>query len=276
MKILFLGDIVGRAGRQKVLDLVPKMIDSWGLDWVIVNGENAAGGFGISPEICEDLFAAGVDVISTGNHIWDQKKIFKYINQEKRLLRPLNYPQASPGQGVGVYQKGRYELVVMNAMARLFMDALDDPFEAVRKTLNLYPLKKNRAIFIDIHGEANSEKMAMGHFVDGQATCVVGTHTHIPTADAQVFEKGTAYQTDAGMCGDYNSVIGMDKQIPVERFVKKISPGRLSPALGEATICGVYVSVNDENGLANSIEPVVLGSRLHQRIPEGLSPIMAA
>ncbi len=267
MKILYCGDIVARSGREVVLQHLPQLIEDHQLDFVIANGENAAHGFGITKSICQDLFKAGVDIITTGNHAWDQKEIINYISQEKRLIRPINYPKGTPGQGcVFTTTKKGQQVLVINAMARLFMDPLDDPFSLIDEVLNKYPLGGIvKAIVIDFHGEATSEKMAMGHFCDGRASFVVGSHSHIPTADAQILPQGTAYQTDAGMCGDYNSVIGMEKNVPIWRFTKKIPGERLSPAQGPGTLCGVYVETDDQTGLAVHISPVILGPRLHNR-----------
>lgn len=269
MKILFLGDIVGRAGRTAVAEHLPDLRARLKLDFVIVNGENAAGGFGITQKICDQLFDLGVDVITTGNHVWDQREIMAHMDKEPRLLRPLNFPPGTPGRGVGEYRTtdGR-KVVVMNAMGRVFMDPLEDPFAGVEAALARYRLGASvDAIFIDFHGEATSEKMAMGHFADGRVSAVVGTHSHVPTADAQILSGGTAYQTDAGMCGDYNSVIGMEKAEPLRRFTRKISGGRFEPAAGPATICGYVVETDRETGLATSVAPLRMGGRLSETIP---------
>lgn len=269
MKILFCGDIVGRSGRDVLLRYLPRLKSELSLDVIVANGENAAHGFGITKGICQDFFAAGINVITTGNHIWDQKEILGYIDREPRLLRPINYPSTAPGKGYYIHQdaKGR-KILVINAMARLFMDALDDPFQDVEEILRAHPLGGSvQAILLDFHGEATSEKMAMGHFCDGRVSFVVGTHSHIPTADTQILPKGTAYQTDAGMCGDYNSVIGMDIQVPLHRFTRKTPTDRMSPALGPGTLCGVFVETNDQTGLAISAHPIRLGGRLMETIP---------
>jgi metallophosphoesterase (TIGR00282 family) len=270
MRILFLGDIVGRAGRVAVVEAVPNLRRQLSLDFVIVNGENAAGGFGINEEICHALFQAGVDCISTGNHAFDQRDKVDVYDSERRLLRPLNYPKGAPGRGVGLYETATGKRVlVMNAMGRVFMDALDDPFAAVDQQLESCPLGLGAdAIVVDIHAEATSEKMAMGHYCDGRASFVVGTHSHVPTADAQILPGGTAYQTDAGACADYDSVIGMEKTEPLQRFIRKISSGRYNPAQGPATVCGIFVETNDATGLATRIEPVRLGGRLKQTVPQ--------
>ncbi|MBL4894316.1 MAG: YmdB family metallophosphoesterase [Emcibacter sp.] len=267
--MLYLGDIVGRAGRVLAVEKIPELRKTLKLDFVVINGENAAAGFGITSKICTELFAAGVDVISTGNHIWDQKETKSHIAGEPRLIRPINYPPGTPGRGSVMVQdtRGR-NMLVINVMGQVFMNALDDPFAAIEAELKKYALGSTvKFILVDIHGEATSEKMAMGHFCDGRASLVVGTHSHVPTADAQILDGGTAYQTDAGMCGDYNSVIGMDKAEPLQRFTRKISSGRFTPALGEATLCGVFVETDDQTGLAKRIEPLRLGARLHEHIP---------
>jgi hypothetical protein len=270
MNLLFLGDIVGRTGRDALAAHLPGLRRDLALDFVIINGENAAAGFGITQKICDQFFELGVDVISTGNHVWDQKETAGAIDAEKRLLRPLNFPAGTPGNGAGIYSAtGGRKVLVINAMGRVFMDSLDDPFAAVNTELSKHNLGKTvDAIVVDFHGEATSEKTAMGHFVDGRATLSIGTHSHIPTADAQILGGGTAYQTDAGMCGDYDSVIGMKKEEPLRRFTRKISGGRFEPADGEATVCGAFVVSDDASGLAKSIEPVRLGGRLSQALPK--------
>ena len=269
MKLLFLGDIVGRAARDAIVAELPDLQRQLELDFVVVNGENAAGGFGITAQICNELFDAGVDAITLGNHAWDQREALVHIEREPRLIRPVNFPKGTPGRGASLLENAKGERVlVINAMGRVFMDALDDPFAAIDAQLDACPLGEVAdAIIVDFHGEATSEKMAMGHFCDGRASLVVGTHSHVPTADAQIFPGGTAYQTDAGMCGDYNSVIGMEKDEPVNRFVTKLNGGRFTPALGPATLCGVYVETEKGTGLATRIEPVRLGGRLKSTLP---------
>ena len=256
MRILFLGDVVGRVAREKVIAIVPHLRENHQLDFVIVNGENAARGFGITEKIAHNLFDAGVDVITLGNHAWDQREVLSYIGRESRLLRPCNYPLGTVGKGSGVFEtkKGQRVLVV-NVMGQLFMEALDNPFIAVEKELVASALLEVvDAIVIDIHAEASSEKMAMGHFCDGRVSLVVGTHTHIPTADAHILNAGTAYQTDAGMCGDYDSVVGMEKEESINRFVTKMRHTRFTPALSTPTICGVFVKTDDKTGLATQIQ----------------------
>lgn len=269
MRVLFLGDIVGRSAREAIVDQMPRLRTELDLDFVVVNGENAAGGFGITKAICEELYDCGVDVITLGNHAWDQREAMIHVDQETRLIRPRNFPQGTPGRGSCLYQteKGQ-QVLVINAMGRVFMDALDCPFASVGEALDETPLGDIADfVLVDFHAEATSEKMAMGHFCDGRASLVVGTHSHVPTADAQIFNDGTAYQTDAGMCGDYDSVIGMDKNEPVNRFQTKISSGRFSPALGPATLCGVLVETDPVTGLATSIEPFRRGGRLKSATP---------
>jgi metallophosphoesterase (TIGR00282 family) len=268
MRLLLCGDIVGRSGRSVVIDNIPRLRRALGLDFVVANGENAAHGFGITDTICAELYAAGVDVITTGNHVWDKREIIPYIDGDPRLLRPINFPPGTPGRGHGIFSlpDGR-KLLVVNAMARLFMDAIDDPFAGVEKLLEAHPLGAVEAILVDFHGEATSEKMSMGHFCDGRASAVIGTHSHVPTADHQILPKGTAYQTDAGMCGDYDSVIGMQKESAVARFVRKMPGERLQVAEGEATLCGAFIETDDATGLARRIAPVRLGGRLSPDYP---------
>jgi metallophosphoesterase (TIGR00282 family) len=269
MHILFIGDIIGRSGREAVGSEVPRLRQTLKLDFVIANGENAAGGFGITRAIAEEFFSCGVDVITTGNHWADQKEILSYIGEEDRILRPINYPPGTPGRGSGLFEtRAGAHVLVVNPMGRVFMDAIDDPFRAVESELKSCPLGEGAdAIVVDMHAEATSEKMAMGQFCDGRASLVVGSHAHIPTADAQILPGGTAYQTDAGACADYDSVIGMEKFEPIQRFLSKMASSRYTPALGPATLCGVFVETNAK-GLASRIEPVRIGGRLKQSMPE--------
>jgi hypothetical protein len=270
MKILFCGDIVGRAGREAVIEHVPLLRRSLGLDFVIVNGENAAHGFGITGKICDEIFAAGVDVITGGNHSWDKSEIIPLMDRDTRLLRPANFPPNTPGRGAFVYTDGAGRRIkVINIMTRLFMELLDDPFQAIQPELPPGAPKKSGfdAVIVDIHGEATSEKMALGHVCDGRASLVVGTHTHIPTADTHILVGGTGYQTDAGMCGDYDSVIGMEKQGSINNFLRKLPRERLKPADGEATLCGVFVETDSQTGLAKSVAPVRCGGRLAPQLP---------
>ncbi len=264
MRILFCGDIVGSSGRKIVMSELASIKQKKEIDFVIANGENAAGGFGITPNICEQLFESGIDVITTGNHVWDQREIIPYISREERIIRPINYPDNTPGEGYCVLpdKQGR-KILTLNAMGRLFMDPLNDPVYAIQEILKKYKLGKNiNAIVLDIHGEASSEKMIIGHILDGKVSLVVGTHTHIPTADCQIFPKGTAYQTDAGMCGDYDSVIGGNKERWIERFINKIPTGRIPSAEGEGTLCGTIIETNENTGLAVKIDQIILGKNL--------------
>ena len=269
MRILFLGDVVGRSGRVGVLDTLPKLRKRYAADFVVVNGENAAGGFGITEAIVTELLDAGADVITTGNHIWDQREALVFIERYDRLLRPINFPQGTPGKGAGLFKAANgADVLVVNAMGRVFMTDLDDPFRAVEQELEACGLKSGAdAILIDFHAEATSEKEALAHFVDGRATAVIGTHTHVPTADEQVLTGGTAYISDAGMCGDFDSILGMDKEEPINRFLTKIASRRFSPSKGKATVCGVGIEVDDATGLARAIAPVRLGGRLSQTEP---------
>ena len=273
MRLLICGDIVGRRAREAVVAELPKLRQALGLDFIIVNGENAAHGFGITQRICVELYAAGVDVITTGNHVWDQREILAYIDSDPRLLRPINFPAGAPGNGFGIYPaSGGRQVLVVNAMARLYMDAIDDPFAALDRLLKAHPLgvgggESVAALIVDFHGEASSEKTAMGHFCDGRASAVVGTHTHIPSADHRVLVGGTAYANDLGMCGDYDSVIGMQKENAVTRFVRKLPGERLEVAGGEPTICGALIETDDATGLARGIWPLRLGGRLAPVMP---------
>lgn len=274
MNILIVGDIIGRAGRQALAAYLPEVRARLELDFVVVNGENSAHGFGITDKICAEYYDLGVDAITTGNHVWDQRPIMNYIDGDARLLRPLNFPAGTPGKGAAVLnaRNGR-KVMVINAMCRLFMDPLDDPFQGVEDALKGQRLGDTAngatvdAILVDFHGEASSEKMSMGHVLDGRVSAVVGTHTHIPTADAQVLPGGTAYQTDLGMTGDYDSVIGMVKGPAAARFTTKLPQGRLEPAQGDATFCAVFVETDDTTGLARRIAPVRLGGRLAETCP---------
>lgn len=265
MKILFIGDVVARSGREALLHWLPDLKNKLAPDVIIVNGENAAHGIGINEKICLEMFEAGVSIITLGNHSWDQRDVIPYIQREPRLIRPINYPPGTPGNGHIVHTlRDDRKILVVNAMARLFMDPMDDPFAAMAQLVEKYPLGKSvQASFLDFHGEASSEKMAMAQYLDGKVSAVVGTHTHIPTGDAQIFPKGTAYQTDAGMTGDYNSVIGMRPEVPIQRFTRKFSIEKLSPAEGEGCVCGIFVETDDKTGLATQIVPVRKGARLH-------------
>jgi hypothetical protein len=261
---LFCGDVVGKSGRNAVLAHIPDLRRQLDLDFVVVNGENAAHGFGITEGICQEFYDVGVDAITTGNHVWDRREIIGYIGADRRLLRPLNYPEGTPGMGANVYSTadGR-RVMVMQVMGRLFMDPLDDPFAAAEKALRNHRLGVSvDSIVADVHAEATSEKLSMGCVLDGRVSMVVGTHSHVPTADARILPGGSAYMTDVGMCGDYDSVIGMQKQTAVARFTSKMPAGRLEPAEGEATLCAVYVETDEATGLARHVAPLRIGGGL--------------
>jgi hypothetical protein len=264
VKLLYLGDVVGRAGRTAVVENLARWRRELDLDFVIVNGENAANGFGITPKICDQFYAAGADVIVLGNHSWDAREIIPHIDGERRLLRPLNLPSGTPGRGASVFEvPGGRRILIVQVLGRIFMDPLDDPFAAAAEALKSHTLGGSvNAIFVDMHAEATSEKMAIGHYLDGRVSCVFGTHTHVPTADDQILPGGTAYISDVGMCGDYDSVIGMEKAEPVRRFTRKMPGPRFGPASGEATACGIYLETDDQTGLATYLAPLRQGGRL--------------
>lgn len=257
MKLLFLGDIVGRSGRDAVVAALPKLRAEHALDFMVVSGDNAAGGFGITPQVCKELFDAGADVITGGDHIWDQKEIIPYLSQEKRLLRPANFPDKAPGRGHGLFEnKSGKKLFVLHLLGQVFhKEHTNCPFATADKLLDGVKLGAQN-ILVDTHAEATSEKMAMGKYLDGRVSVVTGSHTHVPTADARILPKGTAYQTDAGMCGDYDSVIGFEASGPLERFLTKISRIKMEPASGAATVCGTLVETDDKTGLANSCKAI--------------------
>ena len=270
MRILFVGDVVGRSGRTAISERLPGMIQDWALDLVVVNGENAAGGFGITEAIYQEFIDAGADAVTLGNHAWDQREALVFIERAPRLVRPANFPKGTPGRGAALVdtRNGKRALVV-NAIGRVFMTAFDDPFAVLNRELEDCPLREAAdAIVVDFHGEASSEKQGIGFFCDGRASLVVGTHTHVPTADHQILEKGTGYMTDAGMCGSYDSVIGMAKAGAAERFWRKMPGERLQPADGPSTICGVYLETDDATGLARRIAPLRQGGRLSQSFPD--------
>ncbi len=271
MRILFLGDVVGRSGRDAVVAALPGLRAGLRAELVVVNGENASHGFGLAPDMAQAILRAGADVITLGNHSWDRKELIPFIAQEPRVVRPLNYPPGTPGAGsyVVVLADGRRALV-LNAMGRLFMDPLDCPFRGTAELLARYKLGASvAAVVADFHTEATSEKMAYAHSFDGSVSLVVGTHTHCPSADHQILPGGTAFQSDAGMCGDYDSVIGMAKQGAAARFWHKMPGERLHPADGEATLCGLFVVTDDMTGLALTVEPLRQGGRLSQAHPIG-------
>ncbi len=268
MNILFLGDVVGPSGVEAIKEKLPGIIKEKKIDFTILNGENAAeNGVGISKQNTLDFFSSGADVITSGNHIWDQKETTEFIKSEKRLLRPENSLKPSPGNGIGFFNsKNNKKVAVINLMGNVFMKKSEDVFESAKNFLEKVKLKKNADfIVVDIHGEITSEKMAMGYLLDGKVTMVVGTHTHVPTSDHRVMEKGTAYQTDLGMCGDYNSVIGMNRENSLKKFLKEPSAKKHYPALGEATISGIIVSAEDSTGLAKKVQPIILGGSLQER-----------
>ena len=264
MRILFLGDVVGSSGCLKLVEELPAQIKQRQIDFVIVNGENAdESGVGLTQKICEKFFSSGVNVITSGNHIWDQKDIMQFIENEKRLLRPKNFFEPSPGKGFEIFTTvNNFKIGVLNLIGNVFMKKSNDVFETANQFISKFKLKKDfDFLVVDFHGEITSEKNAIGHYFDGKASLVVGTHTHIPTNDARILQKGTAYQTDAGMCGDYDSVIGMNKNNSLNRFMKKDSVKHF-PADGDSTLCGVIVECNKETGLADKVESYIFGEQL--------------
>ena len=266
MNILILGDIMGASGRKALSNKLPKLIENYKIDFVIVNGENASDdGKGITREITENFFKIGVDVITSGNHIWDKRETADFIEKENRLLRPANLINGAPGRGYKIYlsKDKKFKIGVINLMGNVFMRKTEDVFKSAKEISRKIRLKKDvDFLVVDFHGEITSEKMAAGHFFDGRATCVVGTHTHIPTADTRILEKGTAYQTDIGMCGDYNSVIGMNKENSIKRFLKEKDAVSHFPAEGEGTLSGVLVETNLETGLAKKVTRLIHGGSL--------------
>jgi 2',3'-cyclic-nucleotide 2'-phosphodiesterase len=269
MRILFIGDIVGRSGRAIVLDHLPRLVRDWRLDCVVINGENAAGGFGITESIYQDLTGAGADAITLGNHAWDQKEALVFIERAPRLIRPVNYPKGTPGRGAALLDaRNGARVLVVNVLGRIFMDPLDDPFAALEREVAACPLKTAAdAIIVDMHAEASSEKQAMGHFLDGKVSLVIGTHTHVPTADHQVLGGGTGFMTDVGMTGDYDSCIGMTREEPLSRFLRRIPGGKFEPAMGPATLCALALETDDATGLARHVAAVRLGGRLEEARP---------
>jgi hypothetical protein len=269
MRLLFLGDIVGRSGRQAVVDALPRLRRRYALDFVAINGENAAGGFGITEAILEELLEAGADVVTLGNHAFDQKEALVFIERHERLIRPINYPKGTPGRGAALVKTAAgADVLVINAMGRIFMPELDCPFRAIDAELTACRLKQGAdAIVIDFHAEATSEKQALAYFLDGRASAVIGTHTHAPTADERVLPAGTAFISDVGMCGDYNSVLGMDTEEPINRFLTKIPRARFEPARGVATLSGLAVEIDDETGLALRCSALRMGPNLEPAEP---------
>ena len=273
MRLLFLGDVMGRTGRDAVIERLPKLREAWRLDFVAVNAENSASGMGLTAAIARDLLAAGADALTLGDHAFDQREMLSFVETEPRVLRPLNFARGAPGAGARVFEatRGR-RVLVAQVLGRVFMNRpFDDPFSAVDAALKPAPMGGAvQAVICDVHAEATSEKMGLGRWLDGRASLVVGTHTHVPTADAVILPKGTAYQSDAGMCGDYDSVIGMEADEPLRRFVTGMPKGRFQPAAGPATISGVFVETEDATGRALAVAPVRLGGRLAEAWPEGL------
>ena len=273
MRVLFCGDVVGRSGREAVMQNLPRLRRELDLDFVIANGENAAAGFGITLELSKELYQAGVDVVTTGNHVWDQRQAIPAIAADPFMLRPANYPPGTPGRGSGVFPaRGGKRVFVVNLMGRLFMDAIDCPFQAAERELRNHRLGGGGGgsadvILVDMHAEATSEKVSMGHFLDGRVSAVVGSHTHVPSADHQVLAGGTAYITDTGMCGDYGGVIGMVKQEAMMRFVRKMPADKLTVADGPGTLCAVLIETDEKTGLAKLIAPLRLGGRLQPAMP---------
>ena len=270
MKILFLGDVMGRAGRAAIVERLPGLRAEWGLDFIVVNGENASSGAGLTGEHAKLLLAAGVDCLTLGDHAFDQKDMLSFIEQEQRIIRPLNFSKIAPGRGARLFTDARgRKVLVTQVLGQVFMKRpFDDPFSAVDTVLKQHPLGGlAQAIIVDVHCEATSEKMAMGHWCDGRASLVVGTHTHVPTGDAQILQGGTGYLTDAGMCGDYNSVIGMEKLEPLRRFITGMPKERFQPANGPATLSGVYVETDDRTGRAEKVRMIRIGGRLEDARP---------
>ncbi|MCW2284790.1 metallophosphoesterase (TIGR00282 family) [Rhodoblastus acidophilus] len=269
MRLLFIGDVIGRAGRNAISEHVPVLRNKLKLDFVVANGENAAGGFGLTEHIAHDFLNAGVDCVTLGNHSFDQREALVFIERAPHVLRPINYPPGTPGKGAWLYEtKAGARVLVVSVLGRVFMDAMDDPFAALERELSACPLGQAAdAIIVDLHAEASSEKQALGNFVDGRVSLAVGTHTHVPTADWRILPHGTAFQSDAGMTGDYDSVIGMDKDEPIRRFIRKTPGSRFEPADGPATLCGLFVETGAD-GLAKRVEPVRVGGLLAQALPD--------
>jgi len=264
MRLLFLGDVVGRAGRNAVIQMLPELRRRYRLDFVVVNGENAAGGFGITEPLLEELLEAGADVVTLGNHAFDQKEALVFIERQPRLLRPLNFPPGTPGKGSGLFKaRNGADVLVINALGRVFMTELDCPFRAVEREVSACGLKQGAdVIVVDFHAEATSEKQALGYFLDGRISCLIGTHTHAPTADERILPNGTGYISDVGMCGDYESILGMDRSEPLSRFLTRIPRERFEPAMGPVTISGLALEIDDASGLTKQIKGLRLGGVL--------------
>ena len=270
MRLLFLGDIVGRPGRIAVCEALPNLIKTYALDFVVINGENAAGGFGITEAIMNDLIDAGADCVTLGNHAFDQKEALVFIERQERLVRPLNFPKGTPGRGAGLIRaRSGADVLVINAMGRVFMTELDCPFRAIDAEISACKLKVGAdAILVDFHAEATSEKQSVGHFLDGRVSAVIGTHTHTPTSDHRVLPGGTAYMSDAGMCGDYHSVLGMDMDEPINRFLTRIPKDRFEPATGKGTLSGLAIEIEDATGLSTRVAPLRIGPHLEPANPQ--------
>lgn len=264
MKIIYCGDVVGRSGREAILDNIPYLKEKYNYDLLVVNAENSAHGFGVSKKICEEFFSAGVDVITTGNHVWRQREIIPYLDECKKIIRPLNYPKNLPGRGFcEIEMPNGKKVIIAQVLGRLNMEAVDCPVQAIDELLKYNNLGKNvAAILVDIHAEVTSEKMSFGHYCDGRVSAVIGTHTHVPTADLQILENGTAYMTDVGMCGDYNSVLGSEKTEPISRLARKYTGGRLTPATGKGSLCGVMIDIDEKTGLAKDAKSIKLSPQL--------------
>jgi metallophosphoesterase (TIGR00282 family) len=271
MRLLFLGDVVGQAGRVAITERLPGLRERLRVDFVVVNGENATHGFGLTEKHAQQLLDAGADCITLGNHAFDQKEALVYVTRLRTVVRPLNFPKGTPGAGAALIEaRNGAQVLVLNALGRVFMAEMDCPFRAIDAEITACPLKGGAdVILVDFHAEATSEKQALGHFLDGRVSVVVGTHTHTPTADARVLPGGTAYQSDAGMCGDYNSVLGMDPQEPVHRFLMRLPKDRFAPAEGAATLAGLCVEIDDRTGLARSAHPLLIGGILPPVEPPG-------
>ncbi len=269
MRLLFIGDVIGRSGRTAVLQQAPILRARWKLDFIIANGENAAGGFGLTESIFEEFLAAGVDAVTLGNHAFDQREVLVFIERQPRLVRPANYPPGTPGRGAAIVENAKgARLLIVNLLGRIFMEALDDPFAALDRELSAHPLGAGcHAVVVDIHAEATSEKWAIGHFADGRASLVAGTHTHVPSADHRILAGGTGFVTDVGMTGDYDSVIGMEKDEPLRRFTRRIPSGRFEPAMGPATLCAVAAEFGPD-GRTKAIAPVRIGGLLTAALPD--------
>jgi len=269
MRILFVGDVVGRSGRTVVAERLPGLIRDWKLDCVVINGEISFGGFGTTETIYSEFIEAGADAVTLGNHAWDQKEALVFIERAPRLIRPINYPAGTPGRGAALIEgKHGGRVLVVNAMGRIFMDPLDDPFAAVDRELGACALRSGAdAILVDMHAETTSEKQSMGYFCDGRASIVAGTHTHAPTADLRILPAGTAFMSDVGMTGDYDSVIGMTKDEPLQRFLRRVPSSRFEAASGPATLCGLAVETDPVTGLAKRVAAVRLGGCLEPAVP---------